>query len=118
MSGYSNLRVTIMGKPYKIACPPGQEDSLRRAAAHLTGKMQEITDSGQVIGVDKIAVFAALNIAHALLQRDADKERFAARISQKIGRLTDTIESALPERDEQALKLLNPGEREVSPKEV
>ena len=102
MSDYSTMQVTIMGKAYKIACPPGQEDSLRRAAAHVTGKMQEIIDSGQVIGVDKVAVFAALNIAHELLQRDSDKERFATQLSEKIGVLTDKIESALPERDKPA----------------
>ena len=92
----SQVQVTIMGKPYKIACPPGQEDSLRRAAAHLTGKMQEITDSGQVIGIDKVAVFAALNIAHELLQRDADAEMSAGQISRKINALAEKIDAVLP----------------------
>ena len=96
----SQVQVTIMGKPYKIACPPGQEDALRRAAAHVTGKMQEITDSGQVIGLDKVAVFAALNIAHEFLQRDADVDAFAGQVSRKINALAVKIDAVLPEADQ------------------
>lgn len=99
MSDAAPIQVTILGKPYKIACPPGQEASLRKAAAHLSGKMQEITDAGPVIGIDKVAVFAALNIAHAYLRRDSEVDEFAERIGGKINGLAEQIDAASPEAD-------------------
>ena len=88
------VQVTILGKTYKIACPPGQEDSLRRAAAHVSGKMREIADAGPVIGLDKVAIFAALNIAHEFLQRDSEVDAFAGRVGGKVHALTERINAS------------------------
>jgi cell division protein ZapA len=61
------LDVSIMGRAYRIACPPNQEPALREAVAYLDRKMREIRDQGKVIGLERIAVMAALNIANDLL---------------------------------------------------
>ncbi|WP_304639159.1 cell division protein ZapA [Pseudomonas sp.] len=57
----------ILDKEYRIACPPEERNNLEQAARHLDNKMREIRNSGKVIGVDRIAVMAALNISHEML---------------------------------------------------
>lgn len=63
----STLDVFILDKAYKIACPPSEQDNLRRSAQYLDRKMREIRGSGRVLGLERIAVIAALNISHELL---------------------------------------------------
>jgi cell division protein ZapA len=61
------LDVSIMGREYRVACPPDQEKELLEAVVFLDRKMREIREQGKVVGVERIAVMAALNIAHELL---------------------------------------------------
>ncbi len=66
------VSVTVLDKEFRIACPPQERDALIRAARHLDSKMREIRHSGKVIGNDRVAVMAAINLTHELLQlRDA-----------------------------------------------
>ena len=62
------LDVTILGREFRIACGAGEREALLRAVAHLDTRMREIRDAGKVAGMDRIAVMAALNIAHDLLR--------------------------------------------------
>jgi cell division protein ZapA len=68
------LDVTIFGREYKVACNENERAELAEAVAYLDRKMREIRDRGKVVGIDRIAVMAALNIAHDLL-----RERQASR---------------------------------------
>ena len=61
------LDITILGRTYKVACAEGERDALLRTAAYLDAKMGEIRKGGKVSGTERIAVMAALNIAHELL---------------------------------------------------
>jgi len=61
------ITVSILGKDYQIACPTEEQNALRDSAELLNNKMLEIRGSGKVVGVDRIAVMAALNLAHDLL---------------------------------------------------
>lgn len=61
------LDITIMGRSYKVTCSEEEREPLLRAVAYLDQKMNEIKDSGRVGSVERIAVMAALNIAHELL---------------------------------------------------
>jgi cell division protein ZapA len=63
----NTLDITILGRTYKVACEEGERDALLRTAAYLDAKMEEIRKSGKVSGTERIAVMAALNIAHELL---------------------------------------------------
>ena len=62
--------VHILGKDYQVACPPEERDALLRAASELDRRMRDIRQSGNVLGVERIAVMAALNLANELLQTD------------------------------------------------
>ena len=63
----NTLDITILGRTYKVACAEGERDALLRTAAFLDAKMSEIRQGGKVSGTERIAVMAALNIAHELL---------------------------------------------------
>ncbi len=62
------LSVHILGKDYQVACPEEERDALLRAASDLDRRMREIRHSGNVIGVERIAVMAALNLSNEVLQ--------------------------------------------------
>ena len=73
------VSVTVLDKEFRIACPPQERDALIRAARHLDGKMREIRHTGKVIGNDRVAVMAAINLTHELLQLRDEHERLLAR---------------------------------------
>jgi cell division protein ZapA len=60
--------VTILGREFKVACKEGERAELADAVAYLDRQMREIRDRGKIAGIDRIAVMAALNIAHDLLR--------------------------------------------------
>ena len=65
--GAKTIEITVLGRSYKIACEEGERAALLEAAAYLDGKMGAIKNAGKVNGADRIAVMAALNIAHEFL---------------------------------------------------
>ena len=71
------LDVTILGREFKVACKDDERDELMEAVAMLDRRMRDIRDRGKVSGTDRIAVMAALNIAHELL-----RERRTAAIAE------------------------------------
>lgn len=62
------VNIRVLDKEYRIACPAEEQDELLASARLLDGRMREIRQTGRVIGGDRIAVLAALNIAHELIQ--------------------------------------------------
>jgi len=61
------VSIHILDKEYLVACPEDERQDLLASADYLDKKMREIRDSGKVVGQDRLAVMAALNIAHELL---------------------------------------------------
>jgi cell division protein ZapA len=59
--------VNIMGREFKIKCPKDKIAELQKAAAYLNGKMQEVQKGDKFISIDRVAITAALNIAHELI---------------------------------------------------
>ena len=64
----ARISVRILEKEYFVACPYDERSDLLDSAEYLNGKMREIRDSGKVVGLDRIAVMAALNLANELLR--------------------------------------------------
>jgi cell division protein ZapA len=67
MAATRNVEVTIMGRSFKVPCSTEEEHALMAAVNHLNSKMREIRDNGKVVGTERIAMMAGLNIAHELL---------------------------------------------------
>jgi len=89
------VTVQILDKEYRVACQPQEEKDLFEAARYLNNKMQEIRDRGRVIGIDRIAVMAALNLAHDLLQCQAGNVQDSESVNTKIRQLRSRVENAI-----------------------
>ena len=87
----TTVEVKILDKDYLVACPPEAQEALRQAARHLDTKMREIRASGKVFGTERIAVMAALNITHDLLEQDTMSDA-ASTILNAMG---DKLDNAL-----------------------
>jgi len=91
----AGVNVSIFGKDFRIACPEDEREDLLKAAKYLDGKMQEIHRSGKVLGAERCAIMAALNIAHELLKTKGTgfppefEERIRA-MSLKIGSVLES----------------------------
>ena len=68
MSTVNTVSVHILDKEYQVACPEDQQAELIISARYLDKQMRAIRDTGKVIGLERIAVMAALNISHELLK--------------------------------------------------
>jgi len=66
--GMVTLDVSLLGRDYKIACKPGEEAELREAVAFLDRRMRDIRESSKTTSTERIAVMAALNLAHEFLR--------------------------------------------------
>lgn len=84
----TTVEVHILDKEYLVACPEDQREELERAARHLDRKMREIRTSGKVFGTERIAVMAALNITHDLLQNSSMSDSAGA-VLQEMNRKLD-----------------------------
>ncbi|MES9829304.1 MAG: cell division protein ZapA [Candidatus Thiodiazotropha sp.] len=89
------VTVNILDKEYRISCLPEERESLLQAAAYLDGQMREIRQNGRIIGTERVAVMAALNIANDLLSSQQSKENGSQNISRRIKNLQEKIEIAL-----------------------
>jgi len=63
----SPISVNILGKEYQVACPEEEKDALIASAQLLHNNMEDIRATGKIVGLDRIAVMAALNLAHDLI---------------------------------------------------
>jgi cell division protein ZapA len=99
----STLDVFILDKAYKIASPLAEQDNLRRAAQYLDRKMREIRGSGKVLGLERIAVIAALNITHELLSLRQQTSGEAVSPAD-ITLLLQRMETALAETSETEMR--------------
>ena len=97
-NGSYTVTVNILEKDYQVACPPEQEQELIQSANYLDRQMRNIRETGKVIGLERIAVMAALNISHELLQATEleDTAVPAADITDdEVSALTSKIDEAL-----------------------
>ncbi|TNF36466.1 MAG: cell division protein ZapA [Gammaproteobacteria bacterium] len=70
-AGANTVTVTILDQHYQVSCPPEQREALLDAGRYLDEQMRVIRSKGRVIGVERIAVMAALNMAYDLLHGDS-----------------------------------------------
>ena len=94
------VAVQILDKEYRVACEPGEEVALITAAKFLDERMRDIRRSGKVIGTDRIAVMAALNIANELLSHEDTATESAESVGRRVRDLRERIEGALNESNQ------------------
>ena len=92
---YAHVSVRILEKEYQVSCPANERTALLDSAEMLNAKMREIRDSGKVVGLDRIAVMAALNMANELLKTQAKDEAIESSLGPRLKILSERVESAL-----------------------
>ena len=91
----AQVSVRILDKEYQVACPADERTDLLDSAEVLNAKMLEIRDSGRVVGLDRIAVMAALNMANDLLHAQARDRLLEGDLSERLKNISDRLETAL-----------------------
>ena len=97
MSEAKSLQVTIMGREFRVACPDEEQAGLLEAVDYLNKKMLEIRDAGKVIGLERIAIMAALNIAHEYLTTKVGGFDMGE-IKRRMTRMETVIDQAMSEQ--------------------
>lgn len=89
------VQVSIMGKRYSVHCPAEEVAALNQAATHLSQHMQRIQNSGTVSTPERVAVMAALNLAHELLtERDVSLD-YKSGVEAKMRMLSESMDEVL-----------------------
>lgn len=94
-SEVDTVSITILGREYQISCPPAEEEALRKSAKLLDKQMESVKSRGSTLAYEKVAVMAALNICHDLLQQNQQTEKSESSAQQNIEKLQEKIELAL-----------------------
>jgi cell division protein ZapA len=91
----AHVTVRILEKEYFVSCPQDERAALLDSAEYLNKKMREIRDTGKVVGADRIAVMAALNMANELLRlRKLDTDLQGA-VTGRVKNMRERVETAL-----------------------
>lgn len=94
MNDNTTVSLTLLDKEYQVACPPQEQDALRRAARSLDARLRAIRGTGGVVGVERIAIMAALNLSYEL-QTLSEKSSTSALDDTALSRLCEKVDSAL-----------------------
>lgn len=89
------ITVKILDRDYGVSCPKEDVDDLCNSARLLDERMREIRRSGKIVGIDRIAVMAALNISHELIKAHSELATQQRLTEEHITNLNDKIERAL-----------------------
>lgn len=94
------LDVSIMGREFRISCREDEQNELLKATEYLNNKMREIRDTGKVIGVERIAIMAALNITHEFLSTRVEGGFDVGEFKRRIFGMQAAIDEAINAQDE------------------
>ena len=91
----TRVSVRLLDREYQVACPADERSDLLDSAEYLDTKMREVRDSGKVVGLDRIAVISALNLANELIKLRRNGSAVDSDLGSKIRTLRERVESAL-----------------------
>jgi cell division protein ZapA len=91
----AHVTVRILEKEYFVSCPADERADLLDSAEYLNKKMREIRDTGKVVGADRIAVMAALNMANELLRLRRQDLEIQGNVSGRVKHMRERVETAL-----------------------
>ena len=91
----TRISVRLLDREYQVACPADERSDLLDSAEYLDTKMREVRDSGKVVGLDRIAVISALNLANELIKLRRNGSSVDADLGAKLQKLRERVETAL-----------------------
>ncbi len=92
------VTIRVLDKEYQVHCPPDEQGALTQSARLLDTRMRDIRKSGNVIGLERIAVMAALNLAYDLMtaesrtRADDSSQRELKRLDRKLTKVLNDLE--------------------------
>lgn len=89
-----SLTINILDKEYRVACPEAEKDSLLASAQVLNQRLKEIKSKGAVLGTERIAIMAALNLSHEMLNDRAIVNQHSE-LNDRIDNLSEKIDSRM-----------------------
>ena len=99
VEGADTVEVTLLGRTYRVACAEKERESLMQAVAYLDAKMNDIRSAGKVAGSERIAVMAALNVAHELLSLRIGGGFDLGKAKRRIGAIESKIDAAIAKQE-------------------
>jgi cell division protein ZapA len=96
----NTLDVTILDREFRVACPNEERAELLDAVAYLDKNMREIRDAGKITSVERIAIMAALNIAHELLTMRLGNGFDMSDFKRRMESMQAAIDTVLADQDE------------------
>lgn len=94
------LQINVMGREFRVACPDNEQKGLLEAVDYLNKKMNEIRDAGKIVGLERIAIMAALNIAHELLSTKVGGGFDIAEVKRRMAHMETVLDQALGDQKE------------------
>jgi cell division protein ZapA len=88
-----------MGRSYRVTCADDEREALLAAVAYVDKKMTEIKAASKVAGTERIAVMAALNIAHELLSIKIGSGFDIAELKRRMNSVQSKLDQALSQQD-------------------
>lgn len=88
------MSIRVLDKEYQVACPVGEKEALLDSARLLDEKMREIRDARKMVGADRVAVMAALNLAHDLLKLQS-ADNGGPEATGRLRKLQQKVEAAI-----------------------
>ena len=106
MSSFETISVSILGKEYQVNCPKDDSAALKKAVEYLNKKMNETKENSNAIGIDRIAIMTALNLADDLLKRDIHVSKITAEKNDLSNQLNiqNTIIDSVSDKIENAME--------------
>jgi cell division protein ZapA len=93
------VEVNLLGRTYRVACEDNERGSLMQAVAYLDTKMNEIRKAGKVMGAERIAVMAALNVAHELLSVRLGAKFDVGQAKRRLSAIESKIDAAIAKQE-------------------
>ena len=93
------VEVELLGRTYRVACEENEREALMQAVAYLDGKMNDIRRAGKVMGAERIAVMAALNVAHELLSVKLGAGFDMGRAKKRLSMIESRLDAAIAKQE-------------------
>ena len=92
------LQITIMGRNFRVACKEEEQASLLEAVDYLNRRMEDVRDQGKIVGLERIAIMAALNITHEFLGAKVEGGFDIATFKRRMTSMETVIDQAMSEQ--------------------
>ena len=93
------IEVNLLGRTYRVACEDGEREALMQAVAYLDAKMNEIRKAGKVMGAERIAVMAALNVARELLSVKLGGGYDMGQAKRRLSNIESQLDAAIAKQE-------------------